>query len=341
MGLLIMGFDFTEMQQKSNGGTEQVCRALESRLPADLLEHFQIIPTRIGKLDKDKIRIYFIHDLPGDPETLHMKVDANRERFHKIVFCGQWQYNQYLLHYNLKPNEKMAVIDTPIIPFDEIEKDDEKIRLVYTSTPQRGLEILVPVFEKLCEKHDNLELHVFSSFEIYGWKDSDKPFQALFDKCKNHPNIVYHGFQPNEVVREYVAKAHIFAYPSIWQECNSRALIEAMSACCVAVHPNYAGLSDTSGSLTQMYQYCADHNVHANIFYNVLDNAIKTWKNEEFRDKLIGYLKFTKAYADTRFDINKITNNWEAMLRSLLMQYPTPESRHFNTAKEFFSFKTS
>ena len=165
------GFSFNEMQKKANGGTEQVCRMLEERLPKDLLNHFQIIPSRVGDLEKDKIRIYFVHDLPDDPETNHLKDADSRARFHKIVFCGNWQYNTYISQLGIPQNEKLAIIDTPVIPFAEVEKPKNEVRLIYTSTPQRGLSILVPVFEKLCETHDNLHMDVFSSFKIYGWDD--------------------------------------------------------------------------------------------------------------------------------------------------------------------------
>jgi len=327
------GFSFTEMQKKSNGGTEQVCRMIESNISEDLLNEFQIIPSRIGKLEEDKIRVYWLHDLPQDPETNHIKDQSSRDRFQKIIFCGNWQYNQYLNVLGLIPNDKFIVIDTPIEPIEFVEKSKDEIRLIYTSTPQRGLALLVPVFEKLCEKYDNIYLDVFSSFEIYGWKESDVQFKELFDRCKNHPKIVYHGFQPNEVVRGALQKAHIFAYPSIWQECNSRALIEAMSAGLMCVHPNLAGLSDTSGSLTTMYQFDQDINKHASMFYHILDETISIVNTENTQN----YLKFVKSYADTRFNINKISKQWEYMLNNLKAKHPAGTR---GLPKQMFTYRT-
>lgn len=312
------GFDFNEMQQKSNGGTEQTCRMIESNLPQDLLEHFQIIPSRVRQIKEDKIRVYHLHDLPEDPETNHLKDESSRERFHKIVFCGNWQYNRYISALGVPQDGKCAVIETPISPIPFKKKSNDEIRLIYTSTPQRGLALLVPVFEELCKKYDNIYLDVFSSFAIYGWSDADKQFQELFERCKNHPKIVYHGFASNEAVREALQKAHIFAYPSIWQECNSRALIEAMSAGLLCVHPNLAGLSDTSGNLTSMYQFEQDPNVHVNKFYHLIDQAIKIVNNDDTQN----YLQFVKSYADNRFNIGKIAFQWEQLLVDLLRAYP-------------------
>ena len=329
-----MGFCFTDMQKKSNGGTELVSRMLEKNLPKDMLDEFQIIPSRLSELFYDKIRIYHIHDLPEDPETNHIKNAESRDRFHKIVFCGNWQYNNFVTKLNIPQNDKLIVIDNPINPIAYMPKPKDEIRLIYTSTPQRGLALLVPVFEKLCETHDNIYLDVFSSFDIYGWSDSNAPFKELFEKCKNHPKIVYHGFQPNSVVREALQKAHIFAYPSIWQECNSCATIEAMSAGLLCLHPNYAGLSDTTGGLTAMYQYDENPNLHANKFYHLLNNAIQYVNLEETQN----YLKFVKMYADNRFNINKISAKWEDLFRNMLTVYPTEETRA--VPKKMFTYRT-
>lgn len=330
----MVGFSFTEMQKKSNGGTEQVCRMIEKNIPQNLLNDFQIIPSRVSTLEEDKIRVYFLHDLPQDPETNHLQNESSRDRFHKIVFCGNWQYNQYLNILGVPPTNKLIVIDTPIEPIELIEKPKNEIRLIYTSTPQRGLSILVPVFEKLCETYDNIYLDVFSSFEIYGWEESDKQFKELFDRCKNHPKIVYHGFQPNEVVRAALQKAHIFAYPSIWQECNSRALIEAMSAGLMCVHPNLAGLSDTCGNITTVYPYDQDINRHANMFYMFLQSAITSIQD----DNLQYYLRFVKSYADTRFNIDKISAQWTDLLTSLKIQYPEGQR---GLPKAMFRYRTA
>jgi glycosyltransferase involved in cell wall biosynthesis len=313
-----------EISIKSNGGTEQTKRMVAAHLPTGLTDDFQIICSRVRKIEEDKIRVYWLHDLPHDPETSHLKNSSSRDRFHKLVFCGHWQYNQYINTLGIPSTEKCAVIDTPIVPIDNaVQKSKEEVRLIYTSTPQRGLALLVPVFIELAKKYPNIKLDVFSSFSIYGWEQADEQYRELFDICKSHPQINYHGVQPNEVVRKHLQRAHIFAYPSIWQECNSRALIEAMSAGCLCIHPNLAGLSDTAGGITSMYQFIDNPNAHANHFYALLDQAIPSVHNESTQR----YLRFVKQYTDIRFNINNIAEQWTGLLQTLKMQYPNEESR--------------
>jgi UDP-glucose:(glucosyl)LPS alpha-1,2-glucosyltransferase len=337
IGENIMPFEENEISKNSQGGTESVKRELAKRLPTGLADNFQIICSRVRELENDKIRVYWLHDLPEDPETNHLKDENSRNKFHKLVFCGHWQYNRYKDYLGIPPSKNHAVIDTPIDPFPSDvmdQKDPETINLIYTSTPQRGLELLVPVFEELAKKHKDIHLHVFSSFKIYGWDEADKRFEPLYDKIRNHPQMTYHGFKPNEVVREYVAKADIFAYPSVWLECNSRSLIEAMSAGALCVHPNIGGLTDTSGNLTYMYQVDNDINLHAAIFMQTLDSAINLIRTS---DDIKGYLRFVKAYADTRFNWDKISSQWIDVLTKLNEEYNEVDSRRIPAEKFIYS----
>lgn len=318
-----MPFEENEVSKASQGGTEMMKRGLAERLPEGLADDFQIICSRVRDLDDSKIRVYWLHDLPEDPETSHLKDAYSRTRFHKFVFAGQWQYYRYQHMLGMPYDNKSIIIETAIDPIVPLEKSKDEIRLVYSSTPQRGLALLVPVFEKLAEKYDNIVLDVFSSFKIYGWDDADKQFEPLYERCRNHPRINYHAFAPNEVVRESLAKAHIHAYPSIWTECNSRSVIEAMSAGCLCVHPNMGGLIDTSGGLNFMYQGHHDHNTHANIFYQALDNAISVVNKDDVQN----YLRLVKTYADSRFNWTKITQQWVDLLTELKYKYPDTGSR--------------
>jgi glycosyltransferase involved in cell wall biosynthesis len=318
-----MPFEENEISAKSMGGTEMVKRGLAERLPAGLADDFQIICSRVREIEEDKIRVYWLHDLPEDPETNHLSKQTSRDRFHKLVFCGHWQYNQYITKLKIPQDDKCVVIETPIDPIPFVDKPKDEINLIYSSTPQRGLELLYPVFEKLAEKHKHIKLHVFSSFKIYGWDEADQRYQELFDKLREHPQIVYHGFAPNEQVRDQLQKSHILAYPSIWSECNSRSLIEAMSAGLMCVHPNLAGLSDTSGGLTFQYQFDENVNIHANKFYHALDHAIDVVQNDDMQT----YLRFVKAYADSRYNWTKIVGQWEDTLNALKFGYPSIESR--------------
>lgn len=320
------GFEENEISKNANGGTELAKRKLAEIIDPSLLEHFQIISSRHREFNPEKIRLFWLHDLPEDPESNKFKDENFVNALHKMVFISNWQYSRYQLIHSIPYNEKSIVLESGIEPaiVDLNNKPTDTIRLVYTSTPQRGLELLVPVFEELAKIYPNIHLDVYSSFKIYGWDEADKQFEPLYQKIRNHPQMTYYGFVPNSELKESLNKAHIFAYPCIWMETSCRAMLEAMSAGLVCVHPNYGALSETSGALNIMYHGDnTDMNRHANIFANNLEAAIKLVESNNHKNMI----NFGKIYVDARFGIDRIKSQWEGMLKGLLDKYPTVESR--------------
>jgi UDP-glucose:(glucosyl)LPS alpha-1,2-glucosyltransferase len=334
----MIGFEENEISIKANGGTEIAKRKLAQLIKPDLLKHFQIISSRQRTYDLEKIRIFWCHDLPEDPESSKFKNPEFQKNIHKYVFISNWQMQRYQLIHGIKYDDKVDVLESGINPAPEtclIKPNDGKIHIVYTSTPQRGLELLVPVFKFLAEQNPEIHLHVFSSFKIYGWDDADKQYENLYNEIRNHPQMTYHGFVPNDELREFLNKSHIFAYPSIWLETSCRAMLEAMSAGLVCVHPNFGALPETSGGLNIMYRGNTENaQEHCVILAQHLDAAIRLIK--ESNEKNI--IKFNKTYVDARYNIDRVVNQWEVMLNNLLKKYPTIESRQ--PQKEMFFYRT-
>lgn len=330
----MQGFEENEISKNSQGGTELSKRSIAKNIPEELSNEFQVVASRIRDINEEKIRIYWAHDLAGDPEVSHFANANSRDRFHKMIFVSNWQLQSYVDKLGIPQDRKLQVIENPIEPLTLKKKPSDKINLIYFSTPHRGLELLVPVFEELCKHHNNIHLNVFSSFAIYGWPDADKQFEHVYDKIKEHPNMTYHGFAEQSVLREYIEQSHILAYPSIWQETSCRVLIESMSAGLMCVHSNLAALPETSGGLTSMYQYQDDPQDHMRIFYQYLDHAIRVVNTEPAEN----YLKFAKVYADSKYNLSKISDMWRLTMEDLLNKYPTVESR--KTPAPMFVYKT-
>lgn len=314
--------DTNELNKNANGGTELVTRELFDLLEPEDLDGIQIISSRVRALDPDKLRIYHLHDLPMDPEASHLKDAVSRDRFDRLVFVSNWQYQQYQTELGLPYTRQSRVIENGVTPIDWVEKTNPRtnpIRLIYTPTPHRGLEILVPVFEHLATLFDFIELDVYSSFKLYGWEQRDTQYQELFDRCKQNPRIRYHGTQPQEVVRKAYQDAHIFAYPSIWPETSCRCLIESMMAGCICVHPNLAALPDTSGSLTNMYDGTTDKQQHAQIFAENLARVIYALRNTDMWEssEFVRQRQITRAYANGRFGWPSVVQRWKLMIQEL------------------------
>jgi glycosyltransferase involved in cell wall biosynthesis len=302
-----------ESTVNARGGTELMAYALQERLDPALLDKFQIIPSRVRELDPNRKRILWLHDLPGDPESEHLH-NGGYNKFERLVFVSNWQMQKYIEHYGI-PWYKCIVMRNAIVPIDREENLDPEapIRLIYHTTPHRGLDILASVFEKLAEDH-NVHLDVFSSFGVYGWQERDAPYEGIFEFFRNHPKSTYHGAQPNEVVKAALSKADIFAYPNTWLETSCISLIEAMSAGTLAVHPNYGALYETAAGWTSMYQYRDNKRDHAQVFYDQLRSSIDLVRTPIFQDHLFNQ----KMYIDRLYNWDVRAAHWDIFLKGLL-----------------------
>lgn len=301
----------------SKGGTEMIAAEIRKRVQPDVLDKFNIIHSRVRdeNISKDKPNILVLHDTWDDPESEHLAKKESRERFKKLVFVSSYQQASYNIGRGV-PYADGLVMQNAIEPID-LKEDDKKssiIKLIYHTTPHRGLELLVPVFEKLCEHFDNIHLDVYSSFSIYGWTARDKEYEKTFERIRAHPKMLYHGYKPNEVIREALQQAHIFAYPNIWPETSCISVIEAMSAGCNVICPNFSALPETCANFATMYPFHEDYNRHANLFANILALAITDYWNENNQNKL----KFQKIYFDNYYNWNLRGAQWNAFLKSLL-----------------------
>jgi UDP-glucose:(glucosyl)LPS alpha-1,2-glucosyltransferase len=309
-----------ELAKHSNGGTELLQRRLYSgAVPRELLEKTQIVFSRVRELKEDKKRVYYAHDLPEDPEASRFSDPMFRKKFDAFVFVSNWQLEKFNMVRGVE-YDRSIVIRNSIEPlsFDYGEKDDV-IRLVYTPTPHRGLELLVPVFIELAKYDPKIELHVYSSFKLYGWEERDAAYQELFEICKAHTQIIYHGSVSNEELRGALPTYDIFAYPSIWKETSCLCLIEAMSAGLLCVHSNLAALPETSLSHTMMYGYSADKTKHAHDFYHVLKQAIEFTRADRAAglDDLGNQLYFQKVHTDRVYNWTDRAKEWTALLQSI------------------------
>jgi UDP-glucose:(glucosyl)LPS alpha-1,2-glucosyltransferase len=293
-------------------------RRLERSLPAELLEEFQIHLSRREPMIPGKIQVLWCHMSSTDDSVAHL-ADGSWRDFDRIVFCSNWQAEGIMSRFGI-PAARCVVLPNGIEPLrvgaDRFEPvpADRPVRLIYTSVPTRGLQLLYHAFKQIAEDRDDVELDVFSSFRLYGWEDGH--WEQLSDQLRQLPRVTCHGFVPNEQLRMALAQAHVFAYPAIFPETSCLALIEAMSAGLACVHPNVAALPETGAWMTLMYEFDPDPVAHTRVFYQHLTRVIDALRAGDAG--LRARLAAQKSYADARYDWSTRAAQWEALLRSLL-----------------------
>lgn len=315
-----------ELSKNSKGGTELLQERLyDGSIPRELLENVQIIFSRTRELQPNKKHILYLHDLPEDPESQKLLDPEFRNQFDLFVFVSNWQLQEYNTKLGI-PYSKSVVINNSILPIDTSKKPpieldpatgNPKIRLIYHSTPHRGLELLLPTFIELQKEFPELYLDVFSSFKLYGWEERDEHYKQLFDICDKHPNITNHGSVSNEELRTALLNADIFPYPCIWKETSCLCLIEAMSSGLFCIHPNLAALPETSKGVNIMYQWTENPNEHLYNFYHIMRGFLIEYKQTRTYESTLNRLFATKLITDLQHDWNNIKYNWINILQRM------------------------
>jgi len=150
-------------------------------------------------------------------------------------------------------------------------------RCAYTSTPFRGLSVLLDAWQNLVPA--NAELHIWSSMKLY--LADDGPYQHLYERAISTPNVIYHGIAPNPELRAALRTMHFLAYPCTFAETACLAVIEAMAAGCRVITPSVGALPETTGGFARIYPSNADAHEHAVTFSEVLASELALpWAGE-------------------------------------------------------------
>jgi glycosyltransferase involved in cell wall biosynthesis len=316
-----------EISRNAHGGSELVSRELERilrRQRPGLDDCVAIHVSRFQALIADRANILWIHDMAGDPMYAHLREDGG-QAFDALVFVSHWQYQEFLRTYDLQAR-RIAVIPNGGFPLDDSYSDkwrasdlgseSNPVRLIYFTTPHRGLEILLSLFDALYRdffaQGVHIHLDIYSSFQIYGWAHKDAPYRVLFDYCESHPAITYHGTVQHSDVIATLKTQHIFAFPSLWPETFCCCLAEAMFARSWVVHSDLGALPETSGGLTQSYPFIADREAHAAVFSRQLSQAISMCIHD--RGHVIARTTMAAERAKLLYSWDAVAPQWTALL---------------------------
>jgi len=312
--------DIDAVSKKAMGGTELMQKwlfeELEKREPG-LKDKFQWVMTRIRKLDPEKQRILWIHDLASDPEVQHLKDPENWKQFERIVFVSHWQQYQFKTHLGF-PYDKGVVIQNAIKPIPEHVKPKEngKINVCYFSTPHRGLELLLNAWEfmrKDLKDGLNAELNIYSSFKLYDRPHLDEQFRHIYKRAEEMDGVHYHGTVSNDEIREALKTHHVMAYPSIYEETSCITLMEAASAGCLCVVPNLGALPETGANFPWMYGFEEDPDKHAQVHGHILGRAIEHFWDDDVQN----LLKIQRSYFDMFYNWDLRGGQWQQFIHAI------------------------
>jgi hypothetical protein len=139
------------------------------------------------------------HDQPA---MLPLSQIQERSTYDRFVFVSQWQSQQFQRCFDLDPS-RIRVLRNAISPAFRnrfptgvpiLARKANPPVLAYTSTPFRGLELLLELFPQIQQAVPGTRLKVFSSMKVYNLLDTDH--ETLYRQCQATEGVEYIGSLP-------------------------------------------------------------------------------------------------------------------------------------------------
>jgi len=266
------------------GGTEILHEALMRHMGSDWNHNINLIPCVCAheRLMPNKINIIW-QQLSYDQDNVKLMNDKDfTDKVDYFIYGSHWVHEKYRNVFNT-PERKSIVIKNAIdkIPFVP-KKKTNKLKLIYTSTPWRGLHLLLDSFERL--NRDDVELDVYSSNVIYGkaFEEMTKGmYDQLFARAKKMKNVNYMGYASNAGIRRALQNAHIYTYPSIFEETSCLSAMEAGAAGCKMLVTNYGALYETCSDWATFVTYTSDYDFLIESYTKELNRTIDSYKHDD------------------------------------------------------------
>jgi glycosyltransferase involved in cell wall biosynthesis len=198
-----------------------------------------------------KLRILWMHDTDIGQTT-----PALQQQVYKAdkVFClSEWHRDHFHTRYPWVHRDTIFVTRNGIDP-SRFAKEPEKKgnRLVFSSSANRGLDLLLDLFPEVRAEVPDAELHLFYGFDTWEkmaqwnqWQGQKTAIDALKKRIETTPGVVNHGRRGQKELAEAFLAAKIWSYPTAFSETSCISAVEAQAAGCVPVTTKLAALAET------------------------------------------------------------------------------------------------
>lgn len=131
-------------------------------------------------------------------------------------------------------------------------KEKKPAMMIYTSTPGRGLENILDVWNDIKERISDAELHIFYGWNSFYQAHRNDPIEMEWMKSMQakmeQPGIVNHGRVGQVELAEYQKEATFWLYPTEFPEIHCITALEMQASRVYPITTGYAALQETQVS---------------------------------------------------------------------------------------------
>jgi glycosyltransferase involved in cell wall biosynthesis len=213
-------------------------------------------------LDPRTLLILWNQSAPDQPCVQALKDQRESSAYDAFAMVSAWQAEAYHRWFGLD-RSRMSIMRNAIAPaFTNLFSEQDFIlaqksippTLVYTSTPYRGLDLLLDAFGPIRAAIPGARLEVYSSLLVYHASpaEDESTYGALYQRCRAMEGVDYLGSMSQPELARALRRASVLAYPNTYRETSCIVLMEAMAAGCRVVTSHLAALPETAAGFARL-----------------------------------------------------------------------------------------
>jgi glycosyltransferase involved in cell wall biosynthesis len=260
------------------------------------------------------------------PALQPLRDPGERDAYDGFALVSEWQRQEFLRHFGLDPR-RTGVLKNGIAPaFQGLLGEDVPILarkaqppvLAYTSTPYRGLDLLLDAFPRICQAVPGTTLKVFSGMGVYQIPEAEDQarFGGLYRRCRETEGVEYAGPRPQPELAQELASASVLAYPNSYPETSCIAVLEAMAAGCMVVTSERGALPETSAGFARLISVEGDREGYVERFVAETVRALARLAGPDTAE-VEEQLRRQVAHVNERHTWSTLAQEWAAWLSRL------------------------
>lgn len=279
----------------------------------------------VGFIDFDpkaKFKMLWLHDVPNNPDFTKERVD----KIDKIAVLSEYHKSLLRVFNNGRPERmpenKVFVTTNGIPPIPTaIVDDDKKVeegkimvpikreskKLIYSSSPDRGLIYLLSMWGDIRKEVPDAELHIFYGFKVYDALSRGNPSREAWKnqlvEMMKQPGITYHGRVGHDDLHRFMATTSIWAYPTDFTEISCITAMKAQRLGAIPVCTTLGALNETVKNGIKVDVDITEPDGQKE-YYNALVALLKD------TDKQVGLRNGMVKWAERYFDWSNVAEDW-------------------------------
>lgn len=199
------------------------------------------------------LKLLWVHDIHCGPPSPQM--ERWLYRFDRILCLSEWHKGYFLSVYPSVHPDTVIVTRNGIDPSRFSDLPEKQNRLVFSSSPNRGIIELLGFMPKIAERVPDVHLDIYYGFDT--WETMAKQrndanelaviaqYKAAIDEGVKSGRVTFHGRKSQRELAAAFLRAKVWGYPTGFPETSCISAMEAQAAGCWPVYYPVAALTET------------------------------------------------------------------------------------------------